>query len=112
MRARATAAPRKPPLKSLARHLFARRCLSTTFTATIASESFAARPRQVNRIATMFSSHISLQVYPLIVSGHDGDRLLLVTDLDVSDMDNLDVTDWGASKSAATPMALKEIIYM
>jgi hypothetical protein len=55
----------------------------------------------------MFFFHISVQVYPLIVSGHDGERLLLVTDLDVSDMDNLDVTDWGTSKSAGKSAKIK-----
>ncbi len=40
-----------------------------------------------------------MQVYPLIVSGHDGDRLILVTDLDVTDMDNLDVADCDSKKA-------------
>ncbi len=48
-----------------------------------------------------------MKVYPLIVSGYESERLLLVTDLDVSDMDNLDVSDWGTSKSAGKSAKIK-----
>jgi hypothetical protein len=48
-----------------------------------------------------------LQIYPLIVTGREGDRLLLVTDLDISDMDNLDVAEWGSSKSSAKAAKIK-----
>ncbi len=51
-------------------------------------------------------SHI-MQIYPLVVSGYDGDRVLLVTDLDVSDMDNLDVAEWGTSKSSGKAAKIK-----
>jgi hypothetical protein len=41
------------------------------------------------------------------VHGHDGERLLLVTDLDVSDMDNLDVADCDSSSKAAKLTKIK-----
>ena len=52
------------------------------------------------------ASHIK-QIYPLVVSGYDGDRVLLVTDLDVTDMENIDVAEWGTSKSSGKAAKIK-----
>ncbi len=43
----------------------------------------------------------------MVVHGHDGERLLLVTDLDVSDMNNLEVAECDSSKKAGKVARIK-----